>query len=51
MSSFLLAISLLETIVKLKSLYWLIKYLASFLAKKQEGNFHLNEIWMSAEDS
>lgn len=46
-----LAVSLLETMVQLKSLYWLIKYLASFLAKEQEGNLHLNKIWMSAEDS
>lgn len=44
-------VSLLEIMVQLKSLYWLIKYLASFLAKEQEGNLHLNKIWMSAEDS
>lgn len=42
---------LLKTIMKVKGLCWLLKYLASLLAKEQGGNFHLNKIWMSTEDS
>lgn len=42
---------LLKTIMKVKGLCWLLKYLVSLLAKEQGGNFHLNKIWMSTEDS